>query len=227
LPSRNSEVTNYYNLSLYHIMNKMLIDYIRPDGQFETANGTFFVFVYEFAGGLLGTANHKTANSPFAVGQEVYVEVVGQSPKGVSKLKLSKNPPDPRFAAAPAAPAPAAAPVTRSFAPIPKPSSPSAALGTMHPATSGMAVKEACALIGANGSLELAYLAGNEFAEQLFAVARNIARVAIRLEGSAIPPAAAAPAAPAPKPAARPDSASAPRPKAGPVEVINDEDVPF
>lgn len=205
-------------------MNKMLIDYIRPDGQFETANGIFFAFVYEFAGGVLGTANHKTANSPFTVGQEVYVEVVGQSPKGVSKLKLSKNPPDPRFAnAAPAAPA-ATAPVTRSFAPLPKPGAPSAALGTMHPATAGMAVKEACALIGANGSLELAYLASNEFAEQLFAVARNIARVAIRLEGSANPP--AAPAAPAPKPAARPDSASAPRPKAGPVE-INDEDVPF
>jgi len=210
-------------------MNKMLIDYIRPDGQFETANGTFFVFVYEFDGGVLGTANHKTSTSPFAVGQEVYVEVVGQSPKGVSKLKLSKNPPDPRFAgAAPAAPAAAAAtPVTRSFAPIPKPGAPSASLGTMHPATAGMAVKEACALIGANGSLELAYLAGNEFAEQLFAVARNIARVAIRLEGSATPPAAAAPAAQAPKPAARPDSASAPRPKPGPVEVINDEDVPF
>lgn len=190
-------------------MEKLLIDYIRPDGQFDTANGTFFCFVYEFQGGLLGQANHKTSESPFSVGQEVYVEVVGSSPKGVKKLKLSKNPPDPRFSKGAAAPAPAGRPVT----PLPQ-SAP--ASGGIHPATVGMAIKAACDLLKSE-TLDVEYLASVEFAEELYAVARNIARVAVRIETGAVP--ASKPAAPA---AATKPAAPAPKPAE-----INDEDVPF
>ena len=205
-------------------MTKMLIDYIRPDGQFETANGTFFAFVYEFAGGVLGTANHKTANSPFAIGQEVYVEVVGQSPKGVSKLKLSKNPPDPRFAAAPAAPAAPAAAVIFAARPVSGAvSAPVVASTAIHPATAGMAVKEACAFILTTVTdIDISYLKGEQFRADLYDIAKSISAVARKLEAGTPLPSAARPA---PKPVAKPVAPAAPAP--APAQEINDEDVPF
>ena len=195
----------------------MLIDYIRPDGQFETANGTLFAFVYEFSGGVLGTANHKTANSPFAVGQEVYVEVTGTTPRGVSKLKLSKNPPDPRFAAAPAAPAAAVIPAAR---PVSGAVSAPVASTAIHPATAGMAVKEACAFILTTVTdIDISYLKGEQFRADLYDVAKSISAVARKLEAGTPLPSAAKPA---PKPVTKP---AAPAP--APAQEVNDEDVPF
>jgi hypothetical protein len=39
---------------------------------------------------MIGTANHKTEQSPFQVGEQVEVTIKGQTPRGMTKIGLSK-----------------------------------------------------------------------------------------------------------------------------------------
>lgn len=63
---------------------------ITPDGSFETSNGKFFSFKYQFEDGTELQANHKSESSPFNVGDEAEYEVTKEDPQYGKRGKVKK-----------------------------------------------------------------------------------------------------------------------------------------
>ena len=64
---------------------------IQSNGTFESKHGLLYKFKYEFEDGTILNANHKTENSPFALGDEAEYTIKGEKDGynwgGVSKPK--------------------------------------------------------------------------------------------------------------------------------------------
>lgn len=74
-------------------MNIAKIVSITPDGKpFTTANGTFHPFVVAFDDHRSGQANSKSNPPPWRVGEVVGYTVAGQTPRGMDKFKITRNP---------------------------------------------------------------------------------------------------------------------------------------
>ena len=56
---------------------------------------TMYKFEVAFNDGTVGEANAKSQQPPYKVGEMAYYVKNGKSPKGLDKLKISKNPPPP------------------------------------------------------------------------------------------------------------------------------------
>lgn len=66
---------------------------ITPDGNaFTTVNGTFYPFRVGFDNHHAGQANSKSNPPPWRVGEIVGYEVTGQTPRGIDKFKITRNP---------------------------------------------------------------------------------------------------------------------------------------
>jgi len=70
---------------------KKLIKQIQSNGDFDTQHGKLYSFEYIFEDGYSGFCNHKTPQSPFQTGQEVFVTDNGKSPRGDQKIKVNKE----------------------------------------------------------------------------------------------------------------------------------------
>ena len=69
---------------------KAKIKNVQGNGNWESKYGLLYSFEIELSDGVIGTANGKTPEYRFKVGDEVEYEISGKSPKGVSNLKISK-----------------------------------------------------------------------------------------------------------------------------------------
>ncbi len=66
---------------------------IKPDGKpWESQYGLMYPFYIVLEDGGAGTANSKTQEPAYKVGDTVGYDVTGNSPKGVPKLKITRNP---------------------------------------------------------------------------------------------------------------------------------------
>ena len=70
---------------------KKVIKQIQSNGDFETQHGKLYSFEYIFEDGYSGYCNHKTPQSPFQLGQEVFVTENGTTPRGDQKIKVNKE----------------------------------------------------------------------------------------------------------------------------------------
>lgn len=70
---------------------KKVIKQIQSNGDFDTQHGKLYSFEYVFEDGYSGLCNHKTPQSPFQLGQEVFVTDNGKSPRGDQKIKVNKE----------------------------------------------------------------------------------------------------------------------------------------
>lgn len=57
---------------------------------------TMFQFEIELDDGVYGECNSISENPPYKVGETIYYEINGQSPQGVNRMKIHKNPSQPR-----------------------------------------------------------------------------------------------------------------------------------
>lgn len=206
---------------------------IQPNGSFESQHGTLYSFIYGFTDNTNGSCNHKTAHPPFRQGDQVEVEITGDH-RGVSKLKIQKpqqatqgsfqapQAPKPTQGSYPTRPAPRQAPMPQQQ--------------DIHPATVGMALKEACALVSASQEpLELSYLHSQAFSKDVYLVASDIIRMARALEAGKLAPPARDRANPGqeaePEPEPEPVYQAPPPPPPTPAYAPNpqddSEDVPF
>jgi len=64
---------------------------LTPDGQFDTPNGHFFGFMVTMSDGMVGTANAKSNPPPWANGQPIGYDIVGER-NGIPKLKIDARP---------------------------------------------------------------------------------------------------------------------------------------
>src|SRR6478609_9354236 len=66
---------------------------IKPDGKpWESQYGLMYPFYIVLEDGGAGTANSKTETPAYKVGDAVGYDITGHSPKGVPKLKITRNP---------------------------------------------------------------------------------------------------------------------------------------
>lgn len=66
---------------------------IKPDGKpWESQYGLMYPFYVVLEDGGAGTANSKTEQPAYKVGDTVGYEVTGHTPKGAPKLKITRNP---------------------------------------------------------------------------------------------------------------------------------------
>ena len=70
---------------------KKVIKQIQSNGDFETQHGKLYSFEYIFEDGYSGLCNHKTPQSPFQLGQEVFITESGKSPRGDQKIRVHND----------------------------------------------------------------------------------------------------------------------------------------
>jgi len=85
-------------------MQKAQIESIQGKGDWKGKYGTMYTFEIAFNDGTVGEANSKSETPPYAVGDEVYYEVLSNNERWGKKLKVSKNPPQQGFTPRPADP---------------------------------------------------------------------------------------------------------------------------
>lgn len=74
-------------------MNQCKIIKITPDGKpWDSQYGKMYPFYVVFEDGAAGTTNSKSETPPYKVGDEVGYDITGATPKGVPKLKITRNP---------------------------------------------------------------------------------------------------------------------------------------
>lgn len=74
-------------------MNQCKIVSIKPDGKpWDSQYGKMFPFYIVMEDGAAGTTNSKSETPPYKVGDEVGYEINGATPRGVPKLKITRNP---------------------------------------------------------------------------------------------------------------------------------------
>lgn len=74
-------------------MNVCKILSIKPDGKpWESQYGLMYPFYIVMEDGTAGTTNSKTETPPYKVGDTVGYDLNGSTPKGVPKLKITRNP---------------------------------------------------------------------------------------------------------------------------------------
>lgn len=88
-PKASLSTTNYSKQP----MNLAKIVRLTPDGkEFTTEHGTFYPFQIGFDDQRSGQVNAKTNPPSYRVGEIVGYDVTGKTPRGVDKLKITRNP---------------------------------------------------------------------------------------------------------------------------------------
>jgi len=66
---------------------------IKPDGKpWESQYGLMYPFYVVLEDGGAGTTNSKTEQPPYKVGDSVGYDITGSTPRGVPKIKITRNP---------------------------------------------------------------------------------------------------------------------------------------
>jgi hypothetical protein len=71
-------------------MAQSTVKRVQGNGDFKTQNGQLYSFEYEFEDGVIGMANHVTANPRYKEGESVNYEIQGKDIKGNNKLKFAQ-----------------------------------------------------------------------------------------------------------------------------------------
>ena len=67
---------------------------LQGNGTWTTNQGKLmYAFHVQLSDGVAGECNSISETPPYAIGDKVYYEIKGQSPKGTPKLKISTSPP--------------------------------------------------------------------------------------------------------------------------------------
>ena len=75
-------------------MKQATLSSLQGNGTWNTNQGKLmYAFHVQLSDGVAGECNSISETPPYAVGDNVYYEIKGQSPKGTPKLKISTSPP--------------------------------------------------------------------------------------------------------------------------------------
>lgn len=75
-------------------MKQATLSSLQGNGTWTTSQGKLmYAFHVQLSDGVAGECNSISETPPYAVGDNVYYEIKGQSPKGTPRLKVSTSPP--------------------------------------------------------------------------------------------------------------------------------------
>lgn len=169
---------------------------IKPDGKpWESQYGLMYPFYVVMEDGGAGTVNSKTDTPAYKVGDTVGYDVTGSSPKGVPKLKITRNPkpgegtvwvpdthPDLEAQNAPTTKPPTPSAYRHSQAPAPFKTQGNAPV-PLNGQTVGMAVKAAVDLwIATGGAAASQGGFGQQEVAQIERIARSIVAMSERIQ---------------------------------------------
>lgn len=153
---------------------------IKPNGGFDSQHGYMYSSIVYFDDNGWGSANHKTQNPPYGIGDEMEYTITGEF-KGTSKLKISK--PGSNFAPPPRDNGPSSS-QSRTLPPKTVQS------GPVNGASVGMAINQAMGLLTKDLSRDeiVQLICQPHFWLSLTEVASDVIRIARHLEQGNLAP---------------------------------------
>ena len=74
-------------------MTQATLQACQANGTWNASHGVMYSFEVQMSDGTSGECNSKSEQPPYSVGDTVWYEITGQTPRGANKLKVSARPP--------------------------------------------------------------------------------------------------------------------------------------
>lgn len=74
-------------------MTQATLTSCQSNGTWNASHGLMYSFEVQLSDGTSGECNSKSEQPPYSVGDTVWYEITGQTPRGANKLKVSARPP--------------------------------------------------------------------------------------------------------------------------------------